>query len=63
MKAKKSLEELYSIIRDKIETIRFNYREMNRQLEEMDARVTDNNVYLKQLDELIGHLQQLEPGK
>jgi len=63
MKAKISLEELYSMIKVKVEQLHFIIREMDRHMQELDACMTGNTVFLRQLDELIGDLHQIELGK
>jgi len=63
MKAKKSPGEIFEIIIEKIEYLKWNIRELERHLNFIGDVATDNSVYVKQLDELIGDLLQIELGK
>lgn len=63
MKAKQSRGELASVIEDRIRYLQWAIREVELHLDRVDELISDNILYLAQLDELIGDLHQIELGK
>jgi len=63
MKAKKSREELSSVIDDRIRYLQWAIREVELHLNRVDELITDNILYLQQLDDLFKDLDLLELGK